>query len=160
MNDRIKVEIPNEHHQLDWVHAITSKILERLPLSDRRKYYLLVAVSEGVTNAFVHGNQQQPDRTISVDYVIDEESVRVDIQDEGILPIHNNIEHLIRPAEADAESGRGLVLVRQFSDESSLRHDPQKGNILTMITYFGDKSGDQDFSHGEVANGLSSNISR
>ena len=141
MVEEIRIRVPGDAIYLKWVHTLTAAILARLPLSGQKKHHVLVAMSEGFTNAFLHGNQQEPGCSVTLMYEIDSDCVQITVQDEGMLPIDSNIDHLIKPVHAGEESGRGLGLIREMTDEVSITHKPEQGNILTMKTYFNRQCG-------------------
>jgi len=100
-----------------------------------------LALDEALVNAVKHGNQNDPDKTIRVDFEIDDVRMVIKITDEGTgfkpqdLPDPTAEENLSRP------NGRGVMLMRaymttvDFNDEGNRviltkRHDcnrPQTG---------------------------------
>jgi anti-sigma regulatory factor (Ser/Thr protein kinase) len=160
MAEVIRIRVPGDAVYLKWVHTLTAAILVRLPLSGQKKHHLLVAMSEGFTNAFLHGNQQEPGYSVTLMYEIDSDSVQITVQDEGMLPIDSNIDHLIKPVHASEESGRGLGLIREMTDEVSITHEPEQGNILTMKTYFNRQCGKGKAMNEEEAYGNYSQFPR
>jgi anti-sigma regulatory factor (Ser/Thr protein kinase) len=129
-------------------------------MSGQKKHHLLVAMSEGFTNAFLHGNQQKPGCSVTLTYEIDGDCVQITVQDEGMLPIDSNMDHLIKPVHTGEESGRGLGLIRELTDEVSLTHEPDQGNILTMKTYFNKECGKSKAMFEEEAYGNYSQLPR
>ncbi len=145
MSERITIRVPNQPNYLERVHTLASAVLDPLPLSSRAEHRLLVAISEGSTNAYLHGNQRKPECFITLHFEIHPGFVLISIQDEGILPIDDNVDHLITAVDVGDESGRGLRLIGQLSDEIKIRHEPEAGNILTMKAYF-----DRRLGHGNT----------
>jgi serine/threonine-protein kinase RsbW len=160
MAEEIRIRVPGDAAYLKWVHTLTAAILERLPLSGQKRHHLLVAMSEGFTNAFLHGNQQKPGCGVTLTYQIDGDHVRITVQDEGMLPIESSIDQMIKPVHAREESGRGLGLIRELTDEVSLAHEPEQGNILTMKTYFNKQCGEREAMYEEKADGNYSQLPR
>ncbi len=153
MDDTIEIRVPSDPKYLNWIYSISRAILEQLRIDGRRRHFLLVAISEGFTNAHVHGNQRSTSRSIGISYTFDEHFLRVDIEDEGILPIQSNIDELIRPVDPETESGRGLDLIRKLTDDFAIRYESKRGNVLTMKVFF--DSGNNTFNRDktEVADG-------
>lgn len=135
---------------------VSTSILFGLPLNNRKRHYLLVAISEGFTNAFLHGNQKEPKRNIAVIFEMNADFLKVIVEDEGVLPIQNNIDELVKPVDENSESGRGLSLIKRLVDEANLWHEPEKGNILVMKTFF-DK--ENNTTQVEVRDGYYNQIS-
>lgn len=160
MAEEIRIRVPGDAIYLKWVHTLTAAILARLPLSGQKRHHLLVAMSEGFTNAFLHGNQQNPGCSVTLMYEIDSDYVQITVQDEGVLPIDSKIDHLIKPVHAGEESGRGLGLIREMTDEVSITHEPEQGNILTMKTYFNKQCNKDKTMYEEEAYGNYSQLPR
>lgn len=96
--------------------------------SDRR--YLGLSINELVSNAFVHGNKNDPTKSVTIAYTIYDKHVKVGIVDEGEgfridnMPDPTNIEKL------NLEGGRGIFLVRKYADEIGQN---KKGNGVYLI---------------------------
>jgi len=132
MKDTIQVQFPSDSKYLNWVYTISTAITSELPLDDRVSYFLLVAISEGFTNAFLHGNQEQSDKRVTLRFNISEEWLTVSIEDEGVQPFTRSLEEVTRPVDDDSESGRGLAIIERYIDAVDIHHEPGRGNILTM----------------------------
>ena len=81
------------------------------------QFAVRLALEEALSNAFKHGNKNDPDKVVTVDCQIDRDSIVIDIADEGegfdpeVVPDPTEEENLEIP------SGRGLVLMRSFMTE-------------------------------------------
>ncbi|MBU1318755.1 MAG: ATP-binding protein [candidate division Zixibacteria bacterium] len=151
MNDSIRVQVPSDSNYLNWVYTISMAIMSELPLDDRISYFLLVAISEGFTNAYLHGNQKEADKQIVLSYDIGDEFLTVTIEDEGVLPFTRKLEEVTRPVDDDSESGRGLAIIERYIDEVDIHHEPGRGNILTMKVSLDTHTQDQKPIQREVA---------
>ncbi len=86
-------------------------------------------LSELFVNALNHGNRQDPEKKIFVNYVIEHDKIVFTIQDEGdgfdYLNIHDPAldENILKP------SGRGLFLVKSLADFLEFK---EKGNVITV----------------------------
>jgi anti-sigma regulatory factor (Ser/Thr protein kinase) len=153
MTEQIKIQFPNDTKYLDWIHSITEAIASRLPFSESSRRHLVLAMSEGVTNAMIHGNQHKTNASVNVVYEISDEFLCVCIEDQGILPIKSNIDSLITPSADSDESGRGLALIRRLTSEANIQHVAGLGNVLTIKMLFERNRSNKTVIHGEVANG-------
>ena len=80
-------------------------------------FAIRLAVEEALSNAFKHGNKNDPEKTVRVDCCIDPDRVVIDIEDEGT---GFNPEAVPDPTEQEnleIPSGRGIVLMRAFMTE-------------------------------------------
>ena len=91
MTERISVQVPSEMKHLDLVHSISKHICSDMNFSERSAHFVLVAVSEGFTNAVVHGNCGETERTVAVIFEKSREILSIAIEDEGVEPIQDNM---------------------------------------------------------------------
>ncbi|HER00342.1 MAG TPA: ATP-binding protein [candidate division Zixibacteria bacterium] len=139
VNESVKVVIPNRMESVKWLYPVCEGLLKELPLSDKKRHMILVALSEGFTNAFQHGNQKDPDTEIKLTFYPGEKSVKILIEDNGILPMNKNINHVSDKADPEGICGRGLLLMRELVDEAYYERNSKGANILTLINNFENK---------------------
>jgi serine/threonine-protein kinase RsbW len=99
------------------------------------RYWLITALREAVANAVRHGNRQAPDRSVRIDFRIEECEVSIRVEDEGEgfdlseVPDPTNPENLLRP------SGRGIFYMRQFMDRVEFGRTPGGGTAVEMVRH-------------------------
>ena len=91
-----------------------------------------LAVEEAFLNAVKHGNKMDPLKTVTVDYLVDEEKVDIRLTDEGegfkpeSIPDPRFGENLYRP------EGRGLLLINAYMHIVEYN---EQGNGLHLVRY-------------------------
>jgi len=91
-----------------------------------------LALEEALSNAIHHGNGDDPGKTVTVDYEVSDEALRVTVCDEGggfapeQLPDPCCDENLARPG------GRGVMLMKAYMDEVNFN---DAGNRVTLVKY-------------------------
>src|SRR5688572_10321659 len=112
-----ELRIPTSLEMLEHVYEWSRAQLERLPLSENKRYEILLGISEAVTNAIRHGNKLDPNKFVSISFLAKPDGVTVTIGDEGegfdphTLPDPTRGEHILVP------SGRGVFLLRSLAEE-------------------------------------------
>ncbi|MHB8075079.1 anti-sigma F factor [Desulfosporosinus fructosivorans] len=104
-----------------------------LPLNDIEE--LKVAVSEAVSNAIIHGYQNNPHHIVYLDLDISNDTLKIIVTDEGCgIP---NIEQAMQPAySTDPERmGLGFVFMQSFMDELQVESTLEVGTTVTMIKH-------------------------
>lgn len=102
---------------LNKIESLTLELKEQFGLSDEQEANILVALSEAVSNAIVHGNRFQPDRAVYVQYWYEEGKLMFTVTDQGMgfnpdeVPDPTAPENLMKPA------GRGVFLMRNLADD-------------------------------------------
>ena len=95
-------------------------------------YWLVTAMREAAANAIRHGNRQDPDRDVVIDYRFtgDEVFIRIEDQGEGFdlaeVPDPTDPGYLLRP------SGRGIFYMRQFMTSVEFSRTPGGGTVVEM----------------------------
>jgi len=64
-------------------YAAVSEMARELGFDPDEEFRFAVCVSEAYTNAFIHGNKSNLSKSINVVFAWDEETVRVDVEDQG-----------------------------------------------------------------------------
>ena len=59
----VHVKITSRREFLDSIHSLSEHLIEEVGFSDDETYWLVTAVREAVTNAVIHGNEEQPAST-------------------------------------------------------------------------------------------------
>ncbi|MGW1671040.1 ATP-binding protein [Streptomyces sp. NPDC002324] len=98
-------------------------------------YDLSVALSEACANAVEHGGGLSAGATTEayrVTAYLDGEKCRIEVADSGPGFPHR---HPVRPAQAhtDAESGRGLCLIRELADHVHIGNKPGHGGAVVSF---------------------------
>ncbi len=99
------------------VECFVHNVAERYKLSPDIHGNLLVSLTEAVTNAILHGNQCDCNKTVSISMHRQKDAIAVRVSDEGLgfdpmaVPDPTGLELL------EKCGGRGLFLMRHLSDE-------------------------------------------
>ena len=84
----------------------------------KEDYYgeLLIAMTEAVNNAIVHGNKMDPSKSVTLHFTVSENNLRFTIEDEGPGFDYDNLPDPTAPMQIEQPNGRGVFLMRQLSD--------------------------------------------
>ncbi len=104
--------------------------LHRHKYPDDCLFAVRLALEEALSNAIKHGNQLDPDKTVTVRFYVEPEKIQIIITDQGqgfdptAVPDPTTDEHLEDP------SGRGITLMRAYMDEVAYN---SRGNEVRML---------------------------
>ncbi|MDZ7772142.1 MAG: ATP-binding protein [Balneolaceae bacterium] len=65
----------------------------------------MLALSEAVTNAIVHGNGEDPEKSVTVRSTLDEGRLSISVQDEGRASIPNDLPDPLREEICSRRAG-------------------------------------------------------
>ncbi len=111
----------------DMLEAV-KKMLNDNGVTGAESHSFLLAVSEAFTNALIHGNKYDSDKTIEMTIEINSRCLSADIIDQGDGPIAG-IRARTMP-DTDSEGGRGIALIKHYA--SSLELVPMPGGGLKV----------------------------
>jgi serine/threonine-protein kinase RsbW len=119
----LEIVIRSDPRVVDETASEITLALKRLDRFDDAEPVAL-AIREALSNALVHGNRCDPEKTISISVALNGDgSVFASIKDSGpgfdpnALPNPLAVENLLR------KGGRGIFLMRQFMDEVEFNFD-------------------------------------
>ena len=100
----------NSSHQV--VENLNSILDEEL-VSAQERYPFVLAVSEALTNAIIHGNKKNPRKKVKVSISVNEKLLSADITDEG----QGGLERIRyrKPSTPKDEGGRGIDLIEHYA---------------------------------------------
>lgn len=96
---------------------------------------LKVAISEAVSNAIIHGYQNNPQNIVYLELDVDVDSLRIIVKDEGCgIP---DVEQAMQPAySTDPERmGLGFVFMQSFMDDLQVDSTLEEGTTVTMTKH-------------------------
>jgi serine/threonine-protein kinase RsbW len=111
------LEIPSDPANLITVEEFINFTACEAGIDSARMPGLLLAITEGTTNAIIHGNKKSPEKNVIIDAVIDDTFLTYHIKDQGTGFIPENVPDPTEPENLLKDSGRGLYLMRIYADE-------------------------------------------
>ncbi|MBI3005095.1 MAG: ATP-binding protein [Ignavibacteriales bacterium] len=129
---RFAMECPSDPKHIGEVERFLQKMNESTKLDDGTFYRVLVASTEAVNNAILHGNKCNPEKKVIVICLVTQEAVKVQVRDEGggfdarRLPDPLDEKNLLK------EHGRGVFLMNSMTDRVRFRR-LKKGMVVEML---------------------------
>jgi serine/threonine-protein kinase RsbW len=87
---------------------------------------MLIAVTEAVNNAILHGNKSDPEKFVKIGFESDKNKLVFSIIDEGPGFDHASLPDPTDPANIDKISGRGVFLMSNLADFIKFEDDGRK----------------------------------
>ncbi|MEQ9303164.1 MAG: ATP-binding protein, partial [Marinoscillum sp.] len=115
--DTIQIQIPSLSENIRIVESFIDNAKERFSLNDDIYGNIMIAVTESVNNAIVHGNQSESAKNVSLRLNVDENTLKFTVTDEGNGFDYNNLPDPTSPDNLDKPGGRGIFLMKHLCDE-------------------------------------------
>lgn len=92
---------------------------------------LLISTIEAVTNAIVHGNDNNPDKVVRINVESDDKKIIVTVSDEGEGFDVSVVPDPTKPNYIEQPNGRGIFLMRNLADKVKF----DKNGSVVILTF-------------------------
>lgn len=111
-----KIEIASKPQNIKKVEVFIDEICDYFNVNNDYFGNIIVAVTEAVNNAIVHGNKSDEAKKVTVAFELIQGCVTFTVTDEGMGFNPNAVPDPTDPATESADMGRGLYLMKSLSD--------------------------------------------
>ncbi len=130
--DSIKIEIPSLGENIRIIESFIDNAKERFELDDDIYGNIMIAVTESVNNAIVHGNKNDKSKNVQLTLIIEDNTIKFVVKDEGPGFDYQNLPDPTAPENIDKPGGRGIFLMKHLCDEVSFK---ENGTIAELSFY-------------------------
>lgn len=137
----VRIEFSSRLDMLDVVQNLSDHMSRLGQLDEQAAYSVGVAVRESVINAIKHGNGEDVDKRVIVEFGVEPSQLVVRVLDQGAGFDPATVPD---PLDQDSQlksSGRGILFMRSFMDELMLRPGPDGGTEVRMVKKVGVPAG-------------------
>lgn len=138
MKQKMKLEIDSIPSNESFARVVVAAFLTRLNPTMEEVADIKTAVSEAVTNAIIHGYQNEVHK-IEIAAEVEADTLTVSIEDfgAGIENIEKAMEPLYTTRRDLERSGMGFVFMEAFMDTIQVESKPSAGTKVTMTKKIG-----------------------
>jgi serine/threonine-protein kinase RsbW len=128
-----ELSLPSRIETVAAAAAAVAEFAGRFGVSDDALFGIDMAVREAVTNAVLHGNRQDENKTVDLVLKSSPDAVEISVHDQGPgfnpedVPDPTATENLLKT------SGRGIFFMRTFMDEVDWLIRPEGGTTVRML---------------------------
>lgn len=121
--------IESDLSKLSKVERFTEKLANKMNFSEADKDSLAISITEIVNNAISHGNKNDKQKKVYINYDLSPKGMTITVQDEGKGFNLDEVDNPLEPENLLKESGRGIYIVRALVDKVEF----EKNNIGTLV---------------------------
>ncbi|HZI61299.1 MAG TPA: ATP-binding protein [Pyrinomonadaceae bacterium] len=128
-----ELSLPSRIDTVATAAAAVAEFVSRSGITEDAAFGIDMAVREAVTNAVVHGNRQDENKTVEVTLKSSPDAVEISVHDQGAgfnpeaVPDPTAEENILKA------SGRGIFFMRSFMDEVDWLIRPEGGTTVRML---------------------------
>lgn len=124
-----KLEIGSDLKFMPDVEGLIDNVCSDYELNEDHYGNVLIAVTEAVNNAIIHGNLNDEDKKVKLEAVKNDDQVVFTIIDEGKGFDFTNLPDPTAPENIEKPDGRGIFLMKNLSDDVSFELNGSKVSI-------------------------------
>lgn len=122
--------IGSELENMTAVESLIDRVCQSVGVHEDVYGNVLIAVTEAVNNAIIHGNKFMKDVPVDLRVFDDSDSFCFLVSDKGPGFDHKNLPDPTAPENLEKENGRGVFLMRNLADEVAFN---DSGNEVTVL---------------------------
>jgi serine/threonine-protein kinase RsbW len=111
-----KVQIDSTNNPEGTVEHLVVDVCEQMHIGEEKFGNILLAVTEAVDNAIIHGNKNNPNKKVELGYLSSKQDITFAITDEGEGFNINTITDPTTPENSES-IGRGIFIMKALSDK-------------------------------------------
>jgi len=129
----VEVTLESDLKNVEVAEEITRRVATTAGFDEDEQQRIEMAVHESMINAIWHGNQNDGNKNVWLQFKIHPDRLEIRIRDQGNgfdpsrVPDPRNSENLLNV------SGRGIFLIRAFMDDFRVEHVTGKGTEVTLV---------------------------
>jgi len=126
-----ELEFTSEIKNIYKVEKFIEEISDLYHINNTYFGNLMIAITEAVTNAIVHGNANDNSKIVRVEFKSDKRGLSFRVIDEGFGFDFKNLPNPINAENGDVDNvGRGIFLIQSLADEVNFN---ESGNEIELI---------------------------
>jgi len=137
VKSQIELRIPSQQVYLGVPDAVLMELATDLSCEQKVIDELSTSVIEACTNAMEHGNAMQENLQVEIHFHLEEDSIQVTVLDNGK---GFDFLHWQPPADLMRERGRGILIMREFTDSLEFDYDANGRFRVRLTKHFNSKT--------------------
>ncbi|MBO9698602.1 MAG: ATP-binding protein [Sporocytophaga sp.] len=129
----LRIQIPSLPENIRIVESFIDNVKDKFQIDDDIYGNIMVAVTESVNNAIVHGNKGDRTKNVILAAECQDNHLKFIIEDEGPGFNYDSLPDPTAPENLDKIGGRGIFLMKHLSDQVEFKNE---GRTVELSFYF------------------------
>jgi serine/threonine-protein kinase RsbW len=112
-----EIHFPSKVENLALVERMIDQVCEEFKVNEDHYGNILIALTEAVNNAIMHGNKQDPSKEITIICENKDNNLHFVVVDQGDGFDYSNLPDPTDPDNLEKPNGRGVFLMKNLADE-------------------------------------------
>tara|TARA_B100000614_G_C14383615_1_gene426634 strand:+ start:227 stop:643 length:417 start_codon:yes stop_codon:yes gene_type:complete len=127
----IEKTFKSEKKSIAIVEPMVFELKDKLGIATETFYNVMIAVTEAVNNAIIHGNKCDPDKEVFLRIEATKEKFKIIVRDNGTGFDPEKLADPRKPENLLKEGGRGVFLIKELANDVKFNID-DSGTEMTM----------------------------
>jgi serine/threonine-protein kinase RsbW len=128
----IKISIPSLIENIKIIESFIDNAKESFEINDDIYGNIMISVTECISNAIIHGNQNNKEKLVHLELSVENNILRFIIQDEGKGFDQSELKDPTSPENIEKTGGRGIFLIKHLSDDVKFEENGKK----TILSFY------------------------
>ncbi len=130
---RCEMSCKSDPREIGKVEKFLEKVNRKAHLDDGTIYRLLVATTEAVNNAIIHGNKSNPKKVVHVSCELIAHMLTMTVRDSGKGFDPGSLANPLEEENLLKESGRGIFLIKSLVDNVEFRIQKRGTSVIMRL---------------------------
>lgn len=130
--DSIQIQIPSLSENIRIIESFIDNAKEKYALNDDIYGNIMIAVTESVNNAILHGNKGDKSKSVDLQLKLEDNTIRFTVEDEGEGFQYDELPDPTAPENLENPGGRGIFLMKHLCDEVTFK---EEGRVVELTFY-------------------------
>ncbi len=117
---------------VELVETVTATLARFVGFDEETAMWISMAVREAVINAIKHGNKEDRQKRVEIQYTFDREGIGIRVADQGSGFDPSQVPNPLDPENLLKPTGRGIFYMKAFMDEVNIWSSPGGGTIVYL----------------------------
>ena len=131
-NERKEISLPSRLDSVEKAAIAADDFAKEFGFSDEAIYAIDMAVREAVANAVKHGNLLDENKKVEITFSNIPKGLEISVRDFGTGFAVEDIPDPTDPANLLKATGRGILFMRNFTEEVEWYRHPEGGTVVKM----------------------------
>lgn len=129
-----KLILYSSFEEMEKLESFVNNLQEEFSFSDEQYSRILLPLSEAVSNAIVHGNNQDPEKKVIIASRYNNDSLIISVSDEGPGFDASSLPDPLKEENLLNEGGRGVYLIKEYADKVSYSDEGAKVTMHFILS--------------------------
>lgn len=131
--NKFHLEIPSDPNNLITVEEFVNYFSKVIHINEEKMSGLMLSVTEATTNAIIHANKCDINKTVSIDVTLEDSTLKIVVKDQGSGFDPDKVPDPTMPENLLKDSGRGLYLMKVYMDELRYNVTPEGTETILIM---------------------------